>query len=172
MVKVQILMYKKLFMENAEIPQLSEDEAKEGVSQANNSSRRRHPMILHNSGDEFNRVINFMMGDSYMQTHLHPGVEKIEKIYLMEGKLATFFFDDKGEVTKCTILEKGGTEMVEVPAFTWHTYVILSEFAITYETMMGKYEPHTWKNFLTIAPPENSLESVAYLQELKSKARK
>ncbi len=159
-------------MEKTEIPQLTEAEITEGLSKANTSERRRHPKILHNPGDEFNRVINFMMGDSYMQTHLHPGVEKIEKIYLIQGKIATLFFDDKGSITKCTILEKGKTEMIEVPAFTWHTYVMLSDAAVTYETMMGKYDPVTWKEFAKIAPQENTPESIAYLAELKAAAAK
>lgn len=157
-------------MKSTQIPKLTDQEKKDGIFEAQVSARRRYPKILHNPGEEFNRVINFMMGDSYMQTHLHPGVEKIEKIYLIEGKLAIFFFDDRGEVIRCTILETGGTEIIEVPAFTWHTYVILSEYAITYETMMGKYDPQTWKEFFTIAPPEGLPESIVYLNELKKAA--
>lgn len=162
----------KSIMENVQIPQLSEKEIQEGLVQANSLARHRHPKILHNPGDEFNRVINFMMEDSYMQPHLHPGVEKIEKIYLIGGRLATLFFDDSGSVKECTILEKGGIEMIEVPAFTWHTYVMLSDFAITYETMMGKYEPKTWKEFAEFAPTENSSESIVYLSVLKEEATK
>jgi len=159
-------------MENAQIPQLSEQEIQEGLRQAKSSNRHRYPKILHNPGDEFNRVINFMMEDSYMQPHLHPGVEKIEKIYLMRGRLATIFFDDQGLVKDCFILEKPGKDMIEVPAFTWHTYVILSEYAITYETMMGKYEPKTWKEFAEYAPMEAALESDRYLSVLKESARR
>lgn len=159
-------------MESIQIPQLSEQEIQDGLLQANSSIRRRYPKILHNPGDEFNRVINFMMQDSYMQTHLHPGVEKIEKIYLLQGKIATLFFDDQGIVKECTVLEKGGIEMIEVPAFTWHTYVILSDHAITYETMMGKYEPQTWKEFSNSAPLENSSESLLYLNQLKEEVGK
>ena len=159
-------------MNSIALPQLTENEIKEGLSKAKDSLRRRHPKILHNPGDEFNRVINFMMGDSYMQTHLHPGPEKIEKIYLIEGKLATFFFNDDGTVKECTILEKGGTEMIEVPAFTWHTYVMLTSFAVTYETMMGKYEPQTWKSFSELAPSENTLEGAAYRDSLQKEALK
>ena len=154
-------------MKNTQILRLTEQEIQDGLYQARCSARRRHPKILHNPGDEFNRVINFMMEDSYMQPHLHPGVEKIEKIYLIQGKIATLFFDDQGFVKNCTVLEKGGQEMIEVPAFTWHTYVILSEYAITYETMMGKYEPQTWKQFAEYLPDENSSESKAYLGKLK-----
>lgn len=158
-------------MDNNQIPIINSLEIKEGINNALVSERRRFPKILHNPGDVFNRVLNFMMNDSYMQPHLHPGDEKIEKIYIIEGKLAVFFFDDEGEITKITILEKGGIEMIAVPAFTWHTYAMLTDYAITYETMMGKYDPHTWKDFFTIAPAENTEESIIYLKKLQEKAR-
>jgi cupin fold WbuC family metalloprotein len=159
-------------MDNNQIPIINSSEIKEGIDKANASERRRFPKILHNPGDEFNRVINFMMYDSYMQPHLHPGDEKIEKIYILEGRLAVFYFDDLGEIIKTTILEKGGIEMISVPAFTWHTYAMLTEYAITYETMMGKYDPHTWKDFFTIAPAEDTDESIEYLKKLQSLAHK
>jgi cupin fold WbuC family metalloprotein len=157
-------------MDKNQIPTINSSELKEGIEKANASERRRFPKILHNPGDEFNRVINFMMKDSYMQPHLHPGVEKIEKIYILEGRIAVFFFDDSGEIIKTTILEKGGIEMIAVPAFTWHTYAMLTEYAITYETMMGKYDPQTWKDFFTISPPENTEESIDFLKKLQLKA--
>ena len=154
-------------MENNQIPYLSPSEIKEGIAKAILSERRRFPKILHNPGDEFNMVINFMMNDSYMQPHLHPGVEKIEKIYIIEGCLAVFFFNDHGEIINTTILKKGDIEMIAVPAFMWHTYVMLTEYAITYETMLGKYDPQTWKNFFSIAPEENTIESIEYLKTLQ-----
>ena len=154
-------------MENSEIPFLSIQEITEGIKLADSSSRRRYPKILHNSGDEFNRVVNFMMTDSYMQPHMHSGEGKIEKIYIIEGSVATFFFDDFGTIIQCNLLEKGRQEMISVPAFTWHTYVIISDYAITYETMMGKYDPHTWKDFFIKTPSENSTESVSFLKKLK-----
>jgi len=157
-------------MENDQIPYLSPSEIKEGVEKANLSERRRFPKILHNPGDEFNRVINFMMNDSYMQPHLHPGEEKIEKIYILEGSLAVFFFNDFGEIINMTILKKGDLEMIAVPAFTWHTYAMLTDYAVTYETMMGKYDPQTWKNFFSDAPEENTIESIEYLKIMQELA--
>ena len=159
-------------MKDSSIPQLSEWEIEDGLIQARNSARNRYAKILHEPGDEFNRVFNFIMDDSYMQPHLHPGEEKIEKIYLIQGKIATLFFDDWGALKECTFLEKGGTELIEVPAFTWHTYVMLSEHAITYETMMGIYKLETWKRFAPWAPIENRVESLSYLRFLKDKVAK
>ncbi|MCW3105821.1 MAG: cupin fold metalloprotein WbuC family [Segetibacter sp.] len=159
-------------MSTVTIPAITEEEKREGIEQANASPRRRYPKILHQAGAEFNEVFNFMMIDSYMQPHLHPGDEKIEKIYLVQGKIAVVFFDDNGLIIKCTVLDKEGVDMISVPAFTWHTYVMLSDSVITYETMMGKYEPQTWKEFFQIAPPEGSAESNIYLNALKKEASK
>ena len=159
-------------MSDSAIPQLSEREIEEGLSQARSSSRHRYPKLLHKPGDEFNRVFNFITRDSYMQPHLHPGEEKIEEIYIVEGKVATIFFDDQGAVRDVVLLEKGGVECVRVPAFAWHTYVMLTDGAITYETMMGVYDPRTWKEFASWAPTEVSPESSTYLESLRYTVQK
>lgn len=157
-------------MPTVEFPQLTAEDINDGVSRAAAAARRRYPMILHAPGDEFNRVVNFMLPDSYMQPHLHPGDEKIEHIHLLEGRLAVLFFDNKGTVQRVTTLEPGGIQMIEVPAFTWHTYVILADRTITYETMMGRYEPQSWKEMAQWAPAENTAGSLSYLQALKTEA--
>ena len=42
-----------------------------------------------------------------MQPHCHPGDEKIENMYLIEGSFALIIFNDKGVVVDSIILEKG-----------------------------------------------------------------
>ena len=155
-------------MNHSIIPYLSEKEITEGLQQAVHSDRKRHAKILHHPGDEFNQVFNFLLTGTYMQPHLHPGEEKIEEIYLVEGKLMIIFFDDLGAVAKTVVLEKGGVESIKIPAYSWHTYVVLSESAVTYETMMGAYDPKTWKEFASWAPLEGSTESPAYVASLQS----
>lgn len=158
-------------MHNVELPKLRDDEIADYLRQANESPRRRVPKILHAPGDVFNRVVNFMQRDTYMQPHLHPGPEKIEKIYLMRGRAAILLFDDRGTVTKVILLDREGEDYAEVPAFTWHTYVMLTDHTITYETMMGEYDPKSWKNFASWAPQEQTPEAAPYLQSLKDHAR-
>jgi len=153
---------------NFSIPQLTEREIEEGLSQARSSSRYRYPKLLHKPGDEFNQVFNFITRESYMQPHLHPGEEKIEEIHIIKGKVATIFFDDQGAVRDVVLLEKGGVECIKVQAFAWHTYVMLTDEAVTYETMMGKYDPLTWKRFAAWAPVENSPECLPYLRSLRN----
>ena len=157
-------------MKKTGIPKLSPIEMSEYVQKAASSPRRRYPKILHKPGDEFNRVINFMMEDTYMQPHLHPGEEKIEKMYLIKGKFVVLLFNNNGEIEDVSYLEKGGMEYIEIPAFAWHTYVMLSECVVSYETMMGKYDPETWKTLADWAPAENTEESIPYLNALKQKA--
>jgi cupin fold WbuC family metalloprotein len=157
-------------MEDTQIPELTRHEIDDFLSRAASSPRRRAPKILHEPGAVLNQVFNFMLHDSYMQPHLHPGVEKIEKISLVEGKIAVLMFTDEGGVRDVVVLERGHVEYVEIPAFTWHTYVMLSDGAVTYETMMGRYEPGTWKGFAAWAPAEATPECVPYLAALKAEA--
>ena len=98
----------------------------------------------------------------FAQTSQKPLVEGFQGMVVSTHPVAS----DVG----LTILKKGGIEMIAVPAFMWHTYVMLTEYAVTYETMMGKYDPQTWKNFFSIAPEENALNSQEYLQNLQKVA--
>lgn len=156
--------------DNINIPKLSSKEIIEYFQEASSSTRQRSPKILHKPGSEFNRVFNFMKKSSYMQPHLHPGEEKIEKMYLIKGKFAVIFFDDKGRIKGIIKLEKGKKEFIDIPAFAWHTYVMLSDEVITYETMMGKYVPETWKKLAGWAPAENTKESLYYFKWLRQMA--
>jgi cupin fold WbuC family metalloprotein len=154
-------------MTNA-IPKLSDNEVHSAVKIAKESPRKRYHKILHEKGAVFNAVFNFMDKDSYMQPHLHPGDEKIEEIHVMEGILGMIFFEDDGAVSEYKLLGKGYNPMIAVPAFKYHTYVILSDYVVTYETMKGVYEPGTWKKMASWAPEEGSLYSMSYFSGLKS----
>ncbi len=155
-------------MRNELIPELSNTEMHHYFSKAERSERKRHPKILHKKGDYNNKVVNFVLSESYMQPHLHPGNEKIEKMFLIEGSFALIIFNDIGKILKTIILEKGKVERIEVPAYTWHTYVMLTEKVAIYETMEGVYEPLTWKEMASWAPTENTPGSNKYLNFLKN----
>ena len=103
-----------------------------------------------------------------MQPHLHPGPEKIEYITVVAGELTVIFFDPSGTVTdKKTIKSDSKDFKCRVPAYTWHTYVVRSPFAITYETMDGIYNPVNWKNFASWAPGESTIQAGEYLEKLR-----
>ena len=149
------------------LPQLSKKEIKEYFDLAQNSERRRVCKILHKKGDYFNEVFNFVLSDSYMHPHLHPGNEKIEKMYLVEGSFALIIFDNEGKIIESIIFEKGKKEFIAVPAFTWHTYIMLTDKVVIYETMEGSYEPSTWKTLASWAPEESSHLSFSYIKSLR-----
>jgi cupin fold WbuC family metalloprotein len=157
-------------MNTEKLPKLPPEEVSQHFIEAEQSPRKRFPKILHNQGDYHNKVINFVLADSYMQPHLHPGEEKIEKMYLLDGSFALITFDDEGEITNTLVLAKGKRESIDVPAFTWHTYVMLTKEVIIYETMKGVYNPTTWKKMASWAPLENTKDSLSYLNDLKKSA--
>ena len=138
----------------------------EGFYQAYKASRRRHPILIHDQGAYNNEVYNFICADSYMQPHMHPSQEKVETIQVISGEAAVIYFDDNGFVTNQTILEEGSSDIIEIPAFTWHTYIMLSDEVITYEIMNGIYDPVTWKIFADWAPKEGTPEGIIYHKEL------
>jgi cupin fold WbuC family metalloprotein len=149
------------------IRELPEADRVDGLRLAKLSPRHRYAKILHQPGAYFNEVFNFMMRDSYMQPHQHPGSEKIEEIHIVEGRVKILFFDNDGKVTISAHLAADQTRVVRVPAFAWHTYVISSDYAITYETMDGVYEPATWKALAPWAPIETATEAVSFLDGLR-----
>ena len=155
-------------MNNKSIPMISAEEKTRNIIIAQSAPKKRFGKIMHKPGDYNNEVINFMLSESYMQPHMHPGKEKIEKMYLMYGMFSLFFFDNSGNITDKFTIRKGGVEYIEVPAFTWHTYVMLTEAAVIYETMEGIYDPLTWKETASWAPVEYTQEGIAYLQHLKN----
>ena len=61
------------------IPSLSDNEIERCYYEASKNHRKRYPKILHVNGDYNNRVFNFLIKDTYMQPHIHPSNEKIEK---------------------------------------------------------------------------------------------
>jgi len=149
------------------IPVLSKNEVDIYFKKAHDSIRHREAKILHEKGDYLNKVFNFLLRDTYMHPHMHPSEEKIEKMYLVRGSFALIIFDDNGVVVDLVVLEKGQRENINVPAHTWHTYVMMDDEVIVFETMEGFYDPSTWKKMAPWAPEENTDAAHAYLASLK-----
>ena len=102
-----------------------------------------------------------------MQPHLHPEPFNIEGIYLLEGSLTMFFFKENGEICSTIELSPAKQEVIYVPSMTYHTYVINTDYAITYEVMDGIYTPSSWKNFPEWCPKEND-SSIAVKNYMRS----
>ena len=149
-----------------QIPDLSEKKILEYCEKAKSSARKRIPLVMHKPGDDFNQVFNFVCKDSYMRPHLHPKKKMIEKMHLIKGSFRLFFFNDDSSISKFYDISSKG-QKVQVPSNTWHTYIITSDISVIFETMVGKYDPLTWKKMADWAPDENHQDSNFYLKQLK-----
>jgi len=158
-------------MSNPEVPVLLDEEINSYFENATNSNRKRSHKILHDPGDYLNKVFNFVLEDSYMTPHMHPSSEKVEHMYLVSGEFALIYFDDCGEISDSYLLRAGLQEKIQVKPYAWHTYVMLSDKTIIYETMEGVYHPETWKKMAPWAPVENSQDAMTYLQALKDNVK-
>lgn len=152
----------------AALPIASGLEKEKSFQEAADSVRHRIARILHEPGAFLNRAICYLLRDTYMQPHLHPSNEKAERIWVLEGKVAVIAFNDGGEVVDVAELEAGRLSGVQVPPFTWHTYIMLTDRVITYETMEGVYDPVTWKTFADWAPTEDSVDKESYRESLRN----
>lgn len=153
-------------MPTYDIPKIKPELVTDSFRDARFSPRKRHALILHQAGDYRNRVVNFLTKGTYMQPHCHPSEEKSELMIVVSGLLGLIYFSDEGDVTKTQILGDGFQECISVPAFTWHTYIPVSEEVQVYEEMNGIYDPKTWKEFPGWAPVEGSIEASNYADNL------
>ncbi len=96
-------------------------------------------------------------------------MERAESITCVEGRIGVIYFDDLGAIKNLVCLSPGAQENIIVPPLTWHTYVVLTEVGLTFETMTGVFEPETWKQTPTWGPLEGTEESVRYLTQLKAR---
>lgn len=145
------------------------EEKEKYLTAASKSNRRRTHKILHEQGAYDNEVFNIMMSNSYMTPHMHPGDEKVEYIYLIEGLLDMLLFSEDGSIiSRQSLNPKGKICSFVVPSFTWHGYVVTSDYAITFETMQGVYSEETWKTLAPWAPKESSADAQEYLLALKN----
>ena len=145
----------------------SVEECKNFFDIAKANPRLRTHKILHKPGAYENAVINFMLKDTYMKPHLHPGEEKIEYIHLLKGELAMFYFENNGKISSVKLLSASKNDIEIVPAYKWHTYLMISDMVVTYETMNGYYDPKTWKTEAGWAPDEEDEKSRGYMRRLR-----
>ncbi|MDK2908975.1 MAG: hypothetical protein PWR20_542 [Bacteroidales bacterium] len=133
-----------------------------------NTPRLRINLNFHSQNqDVFQRMLNALEPDSYVQPHKHENPDKDEVFVILKGKLAVVSFNDKGEVEDYIILDSSqGRYACEVPARTWHMIAALVPGTVVFEFKHGPYDPATDKVFAPWAPPENHPEAKYYLEKI------
>lgn len=132
------------------------------------SPRKRTMHVLHSPEDRLQRMVNAGCEDTYIRPHKHENPDKWEVWAILRGRVGAVIFDDAGEVTEAIPLERGHTEVIDIPPRTWHALVVLSSQAAILEIIDGVYDPATHKVFASWAPEENTPEARIYLDDIRA----
>ena len=153
---------------------ISEKEINKNFFIASQSIRKRYLLALHETGDYKNKIINFLINNTYIQPHMHAGDQKTEYVFILDGKVFLILFDDTGKIVSNILLEKDKSKNQSylIPSYTYHTYIVLSNKACIYEEMDGVYDSKTWKKNASWAPDEHSSQKESYLNSLLDKIYK
>lgn len=133
------------------------------------SKRKRKNLNYHfGDADVLQRMLNAFEPDTYVRPHRHAKPSKREVFILLRGRLLMLFFDDYGNVTERTILDRDtGNFGMEIAAGEWHMAISLREGTIVYEIKDGPYNPLNDKQFATWAPEEDAPDAMAFLERLR-----
>jgi cupin fold WbuC family metalloprotein len=139
------------------------------IRQARSSERRRAIYNYHHPAERLQRMLNAGMRDTYVAPHVHDHPRKLELFVILRGSVAVVAFDKDGNVADCVVLsDKGPLRIAEIPAGTWHSFVVLTPSAVVYELVDGRYDPRTHKRFAPWAPDESDTRSaLAFLKKLR-----
>lgn len=141
----------------------------ETIQKAYKSSRKRAMLIFSKPHSTVQHMLNASVKNTYIQPHKHDDPDKTEILFIIKGRIGVFTFDDSGTIlTYTTLDETGEFRMIEIPAKTYHCFVVLSEEAVVHEIIDGPYMEETHKKFAAFAPSENDKsEAEKYLMKLE-----
>ena len=146
---------------------ITEELLNEVTAQAKANPRLRMNYNLHTSMDApVHRLINALEPGTYLQPHRHT--DKEETYVVLRGRLLTFFFDDKGNVTERTLLcPDEGVYGLEIPPATWHSVVALEPGTVIFEIKRGPYHPLPAEDNASWAPAPTDKDQVeAFIRHL------
>lgn len=140
------------------------------TAKAKVSPRLRMNHNFHDDlADPVNRLINAVEPGTYLRPHRHKDPDKDEAFLLLRGKVATFTFDDEGNITETIILSPAdGVYGADIKAGTWHTILVLESGSVIYEAKPGPFAPLSPDNFAPWSPePDASGEVEVFMEQLK-----
>lgn len=132
------------------------------------SPRRRMNYNFHQTMDECtHRFLNIMLHGSYLCPHRHSTPPKTETFLILEGRLALFLFDDKGNIRDCRLIgPETAVYGIDIGPQVWHSMVVLTDHIVCFETKPGPYDPTTPSEFAPWAPREGEPGCNDYMQKL------
>jgi cupin fold WbuC family metalloprotein len=122
--------------------------------------------------DRLHEMLMVFSGDTYIRPSLH--VDKEESLFVLEGFGTYMFFDDAGDVTQRVALGplgSGRSFYCRIPANTYHSLLIESDYLLAKETTSGPFSRADTR-FAPWAPDGGDKEAVRkYLDTLRTGLR-
>jgi len=133
------------------------------------SPRARMIQPFHRSdAANLHRMFNAIQPGSYIAPHRHFEPPKDEAWIVLQGALAFFTFDDRGNLeTVAEIRAHSEIFGVDLEAGVYHALYALEPDTVVYEVKSGPYAPHNDKSFAPWAPREGESGASEYLASLK-----
>lgn len=138
-----------------------------GLKASRMSERLRMILPLHRSQDaEVQRIINFLQPGTYIRPHMHPLPHATETIVLLSGSIRFFTFDEKGGLkTDCVLSSDPIPGIADIERGVWHSFLVLEEDTILFETKKGPYNADTDKVFADWSPEEGAPGASGWMQQ-------
>ncbi|WP_174714639.1 WbuC family cupin fold metalloprotein [Leptospira yasudae] len=141
----------------------------EVLQKANTSPRKRANHNFHELSEVYQRFLNVLTKDTYIQAHRHKSPPKPETFLVLKGSLGFVLFNEDGSIQETHLLSSEGPVYgIDIAPGVYHTLVCLSETAICFEGKSGPYDPTTDKGFAPWAPSESDSDRLEYLEKLRS----
>ncbi|MCS7063701.1 MAG: WbuC family cupin fold metalloprotein [Methylacidiphilales bacterium] len=106
--------------------------------------------------DTVQRLLNFIQPSAYFRPHRHPQPAATELIYLIQGSLSVFIFNDDGTILHHVVLSPHSPlhALADIDAGLWHTILAHEKDTVILEIKRGPYDPALDKIFAPWAPEE------------------
>jgi cupin fold WbuC family metalloprotein len=125
------------------------------------SERKRVHLLLHaGQNDQVQRLMIFMQPGTYVRPHHHP--RQWEMLILIQGRGSVLTFAAEGEIVG-RLEMSADAPVVQIPARTWHGFVVLEPDTVVMELKPGPYQP---SEFAAWAPPEGDASADSFLRSL------
>jgi cupin fold WbuC family metalloprotein len=147
---------------------ISENLFSEVIDKAKKSPRLRANHNFHEYEEVYQRFLNVLTKNTYVQPHKHKSPPKPETFIVLKGELGFFLFNDDGSIKEKYLLsEKGPIYGIDIPPNMWHSIVCISEICICFEGKSGPYDPNEDKIFANFAPTESDENRFEYIKKLE-----
>lgn len=138
------------------------------VEKAKSSTRLRANHNFHEFEEVYQRFLNVLTKNTYVQPHKHKSPPKPETFLVIKGELGFFIFNDDGSIKEKYLLSEHGPNFgIDIPPDVWHSIVCLSETCICFEGKSGPYHPSEDKIFADFAPTEADEKRFEYIKKLE-----